>query len=54
MTIHVGTATLTRFWADITVISPVFDDDAKTICFYTASRGHHLNIGGYRGNSMPP
>ncbi|KAK7701289.1 hypothetical protein SLS64_010332 [Diaporthe eres] len=39
---------------DITVISPVFDDDAKTICFYTASRGHHLNIGGYRGNSMPP
>ncbi|KAL1875477.1 hypothetical protein Daus18300_003216 [Diaporthe australafricana] len=39
---------------DITVISPVFDDDAKTVCFYTASRGHHLNIGGYRGNSMPP
>ncbi|KAF3768147.1 hypothetical protein M406DRAFT_345789 [Cryphonectria parasitica EP155] len=39
---------------DITVISPVFDEDGKTICFYTASRGHHLNIGGYRGNSMPP
>ena len=39
---------------DITVITPVFDDDGKTICFYTASRGHHLDIGGYRGNSMPP
>ncbi|KAI1077448.1 Hydantoinase B/oxoprolinase-domain-containing protein [Whalleya microplaca] len=39
---------------DITVITPVFDTDEKTICFYTASRGHHLDIGGYRGNSMPP
>ncbi|KAK8063128.1 hypothetical protein PG996_007780 [Apiospora saccharicola] len=39
---------------DITVITPVFDSDGKTICFYTASRGHHLDIGGYRGNSMPP
>ncbi|KAK8030255.1 hypothetical protein PG993_011546 [Apiospora rasikravindrae] len=39
---------------DITVITPVFDSDSNTICFYTASRGHHLDIGGYRGNSMPP
>lgn len=39
---------------DITVITPVFDEEGKSICFYTASRGHHLNIGGYRGNSMPP
>ncbi|OAA65594.1 Hydantoinase B/oxoprolinase [Niveomyces insectorum RCEF 264] len=39
---------------DITVITPVFQEDGKTICFYTASRGHHLDIGGYRGNSMPP
>lgn len=54
MAFHFQTATLTRSLADITVISPVFDEDAKTICFYTASRGHHLNIGGYRGNSMPP
>lgn len=38
---------------DITVITPVFDEGAE-ICFYTASRGHHLDIGGYRGNSMPP
>lgn len=45
---------LTSFGSDITVISPVFDKDGKTLCFYTASRGHHLNIGGYRGNSMPP
>ncbi|ORY63839.1 Hydantoinase B/oxoprolinase-domain-containing protein [Pseudomassariella vexata] len=34
---------------DITVITPVFDQDGTTICFYTASRGHHLDIGGYRG-----
>ncbi|KAK3309269.1 Hydantoinase B/oxoprolinase-domain-containing protein [Chaetomium strumarium] len=39
---------------DITVITPVFDDDGKTITFYTAARGHHLDIGGWRGNSMPP
>ncbi|KAI8234038.1 hypothetical protein K4K54_009294 [Colletotrichum sp. SAR 10_86] len=39
---------------DITVITPVFDEDEKTICFYTASRGHHLDIGGSKGNSMPP
>ncbi|KAJ9144203.1 Hydantoinase B/oxoprolinase [Pleurostoma richardsiae] len=39
---------------DITVITPVFDEDGKTICFYTAARGHHLDIGGWRGNSMPP
>ncbi|KAF4775174.1 hydantoinase B/oxoprolinase [Colletotrichum scovillei] len=39
---------------DITVITPVFDEDGKTICFYTASRGHHLDIGGSKGNSMPP
>ncbi|KAI1385577.1 Hydantoinase B/oxoprolinase-domain-containing protein [Hypoxylon trugodes] len=39
---------------DITVITPVFDTDNKTICFFCASRGHHLDIGGFRGNSMPP
>jgi 5-oxoprolinase (ATP-hydrolysing) len=26
---------------DITVITPVFESDGETICFYTASRGHH-------------
>ncbi|KAF7562070.1 hypothetical protein G7046_g2067 [Stylonectria norvegica] len=39
---------------DITVITPVFEDDGKTICFYTASRGHHTDIGGLDGTSMPP
>ena len=39
---------------DITVITPVFENDAKTICFYTASRGHHTDIGGLEGTSMPP
>lgn len=39
---------------DITVITPVFDQDGETICFYTASRGHHLDIGGFEGTSMPP
>ena len=39
---------------DITVITPVFETDGKTICFYTASRGHHTDIGGLEGSSMPP
>uniref|UniRef100_A0A0B7KNX7 5-oxoprolinase n=1 Tax=Bionectria ochroleuca TaxID=29856 RepID=A0A0B7KNX7_BIOOC len=39
---------------DITVISPVFEMDGKTFCFYTASRGHHTDIGGLDGTSMPP
>lgn len=39
---------------DITVITPVFETDGKTICFYTASRGHHTDIGGLDGTSMPP
>ncbi|KAK8209034.1 hypothetical protein M8818_003998 [Zalaria obscura] len=35
---------------DITVITPVFDSAGKII-FYTASRGHHRDIGGYEGIS---
>ncbi|KAF2088959.1 5-oxoprolinase [Saccharata proteae CBS 121410] len=35
---------------DITVISPVFSED-KDIIFYTASRGHHRDIGGFQGVS---
>jgi 5-oxoprolinase (ATP-hydrolysing) len=35
---------------DITVITPVFDGDANII-YYTASRGHHRDIGGYEGIS---
>ncbi|KAI5866531.1 Hydantoinase B/oxoprolinase-domain-containing protein [Durotheca rogersii] len=36
---------------DITVITPVFDPSGKEIIFYTASRGHHRDIGGLEGVS---
>lgn len=37
---------------DITVVTPVFiDGEAK---FFTASRGHHADIGGITPGSMPP
>ncbi|KAI9742373.1 MAG: hypothetical protein M1818_003906 [Claussenomyces sp. TS43310] len=38
---------------DITVITPIFDADRKHISFYTASRGHHSEIGGILPGSMP-
>ncbi|KAH9067927.1 Hydantoinase B/oxoprolinase [Lactarius vividus] len=39
---------------DITIISPVFDSESKKIIFFTASRGHHADIGGILPGSMPP
>jgi 5-oxoprolinase (ATP-hydrolysing) len=39
---------------DITVIPPVFDVEGKEIVFYTASRGHHRDIGGLGGISGNP
>ncbi|KAI0055288.1 Hydantoinase B/oxoprolinase [Artomyces pyxidatus] len=39
---------------DITIISPVFDPNTKEIIFFTASRGHHADIGGILPGSMPP
>ncbi|MEM9473460.1 MAG: hydantoinase B/oxoprolinase family protein, partial [Pseudomonadota bacterium] len=39
---------------DITVVTPVFDSDDKTILFYTASRGHHADVGGMAPGSMTP
>ncbi len=39
---------------DVTVITPVFDDDGKSILFYVGSRGHHADIGGTTPGSMPP
>ncbi len=39
---------------DITVVKPVFDDAGERILFYTASRGHHADIGGITPGSMPP
>ena len=38
---------------DITVITPIFDKEGNTIIFYTASRGHHSEIGGILPGSMP-
>ena len=39
---------------DITVCTPVFDEGGKTILFWTASRGHHADIGGVAPGSMSP
>ncbi|KAJ7596018.1 Hydantoinase B/oxoprolinase [Mycena floridula] len=39
---------------DITIITPVFDSKTKQIIFFTASRGHHADIGGISPGSMPP
>ena len=39
---------------DITVVSPVFDDDQKEILFWAASRGHHADVGGTAPGSMTP
>ena len=39
---------------DVTVITPVFDDQEKEILFYVGSRGHHADIGGITPGSMPP
>ena len=38
---------------DITVITPIFDNVGENISFYTASRGHHAEIGGILPGSMP-
>lgn len=39
---------------DLTVITPVFDEAGEKIIFWTASRGHHADIGGILPGSMPP
>jgi N-methylhydantoinase B/oxoprolinase/acetone carboxylase alpha subunit len=41
---------------DITIITPVFDprSESKWPIFFTASRGHHADIGGILPGSMPP
>ena len=39
---------------DITVVTPVFDNAAKDILFYVASRGHHADVGGMAPGSMTP
>jgi 5-oxoprolinase (ATP-hydrolysing) len=39
---------------DVTVITPVFDQESQEILFYVGSRGHHADIGGITPGSMPP
>ncbi|MCP5244730.1 MAG: hydantoinase B/oxoprolinase family protein [Burkholderiales bacterium] len=39
---------------DVTVVTPVFDDQRGQIIFYIASRGHHADLGGMTPGSMPP
>ncbi|MBO6902432.1 MAG: hydantoinase B/oxoprolinase family protein [Rhizobiaceae bacterium] len=39
---------------DITVVTPVFSDDEKTVLFWAASRGHHADVGGTAPGSMTP
>ena len=39
---------------DITVVTPVFDEEGKEILFWTASRGHHADVGGVAPGSMTP
>lgn len=43
-----------RHLPDITIITPVFDIKTDEIIFFTASRGHHADIGGILPGSMPP
>ncbi|MGZ8239631.1 MAG: hydantoinase B/oxoprolinase family protein [Methylobacter sp.] len=38
---------------DITVITPVFAKDGRELLFFTASRGHHADVGGISPGSMP-
>ncbi len=38
---------------DITVVSPIFRDQARPV-FFVANRGHHADIGGVVPGSMPP
>jgi 5-oxoprolinase (ATP-hydrolysing) len=39
---------------DITVVSPIFATDGRTLEFFTASRAHHADVGGITPGSMPP
>src|SRR3546814_8398207 len=39
---------------DITVITPVFNDEGTQVLFYVGSRGHHADVGGITPGSVPP
>lgn len=39
---------------DITVVTPVFDEEGQELLFWVASRGHHADVGGVAPGSMSP
>lgn len=39
---------------DVTVVSPIHDQESGELLFFTASRAHHAEIGGVTPGSMPP
>ncbi|MCP3891923.1 MAG: 5-oxoprolinase [Desulfobulbaceae bacterium] len=39
---------------DVTVITPVFDENGEEVLFYVGARGHHADIGGRTPGSSPP
>ncbi len=39
---------------DVTVITPVFDENGGDVLFYVGARGHHADIGGRTPGSSPP
>ncbi|NRA88521.1 MAG: hydantoinase B/oxoprolinase family protein, partial [Rhizobiales bacterium] len=39
---------------DITVVTPIFNQDGTEKLFYVASRGHHADVGGIAPGSMTP
>ena len=39
---------------DVTVITPVFDEQGEVILFWLGARGHHADIGGRTPGSAPP
>lgn len=39
---------------DVTVVTPVHDEQSGKLVFFTASRAHHAEIGGIVPGSMPP
>jgi 5-oxoprolinase (ATP-hydrolysing) len=39
---------------DITVVTPIFDENDEKILFFVASRGHHADVGGIAPGSMTP
>ncbi|HSF93707.1 MAG TPA: hydantoinase B/oxoprolinase family protein, partial [Thermohalobaculum sp.] len=39
---------------DITVVTPVWNDEGTRVLFYTSARGHQTDVGGLTPGSMPP